>query len=328
MKKYSCFLVVLITCISQLTQASVVSSDYQAVWAGIDVMGVDAQKADELRTQLPIKIGDSITIGEVFKCREECESIIAKHVDDSDVECGFMVYDNSDLFLTVDVIPYDAQKVVFRTIPEKNEVEQDIPEELQLAYQKLIDRCSQLFSEHVDFKEDFDHGYLDYDEPTLHMLAEDLSMLANKHNDLLLDILHYSKNSDKRSDVAALFSWSKRPDNLKWILERNLLMDPDKGVRNNLTRSFTYFMKDIKDKTLLRDLLPVYCKQMSLPTHMDRNKALFSVKRILTYHPDIIIYVGSDCKNTLRYISDMSILDNVGGIAKDILDLIDKAENV
>ena len=86
-------------------------------------------------------------------------------------------------------------------------------------------------------------------------------------------------------------------------------------------------MQDMKNESLLRKLIPVYCKQATLPSHTDRNKALTSLFEILKKNKEMVSTVNVECEATIRYISEVSILNNVGGIAKEIVKLLDSVES-
>lgn len=86
-------------------------------------------------------------------------------------------------------------------------------------------------------------------------------------------------------------------------------------------------MNEIKDEKLLKNLIPHYCKQITFPKHTDRNKALFSIKEILEVRPTLSSSLDVKCQNTIKYISNMSILENVKGPAEDILTMIESNKN-
>ena len=161
--------------------------------------------------------------------------------------------------------------------------------------------------------------FRDSTDPMLHEMAVQLSQLVPKYNHDLLEIVHYSPYVEERQKAAQLFAWSNHAENLPYLLKWDLLSDPDEEVRNNIARSFSQFMKKIKDESLLKDLMPAYCMQATLPNHTDRNKALISINSILESHPKLVIAIPPECKKNITYLSDTSILDNIKGPAKDIL---------
>ncbi|MCS5708343.1 hypothetical protein CC99x_005430 [Candidatus Berkiella cookevillensis] len=66
-----------------------------------------------------------------------------------------------------------------------------------------------------------------------------------------------------------------------------------------------------------------FCKQAALPSHADRNKALYSLNAIVRKNPNAINVIDQSCMATLNEIAETSILPNAGGIAKEILKNID-----
>lgn len=176
-----------------------------------------------------------------------------------------------------------------------------------------------MFKSRIYFNETFENGYLDSNQPKLHELALKLSRAAFPHNKLLLKIIKESNDPSERVKAATLLSWSGHPNNIEFVIKHNLLNDPDSSVRNNLARSLYFTVGMIKNEKLLKKAIDVYCHQAKLPTHCDRNKALISLKGILENHKYLSESVNKECRATLEYISQMSILPNVVEVAKDIL---------
>jgi len=303
-------------------------NDLKLEIAGIEVMGGSKEDAEKVRGLLPFKKGDPILISEADNFRPICKKTVQEKMAISSASCTYLIYGEGTLYFIVELKPPPK---IFRKIPKKRKLPK-LPNELNNLYQKWDDRMSflipflitsnQTFSESNPYplREKYADGFLDYQDPILHDLAIELHQHAVKHNAVLLEILSYSQDEKEREKVAQLLSWSEHhEENLRFILKRNLLLDPGRGVRNNLTRSFIEFMNRVHDEELLKKLLPIYCELADYPSDTDRNKALFSIERILQTYPKLISAITPKCKNTITYVSEMSILDNAGDVAKDIL---------
>ncbi|MCS5709108.1 HEAT repeat domain-containing protein [Candidatus Berkiella cookevillensis] len=305
----------------------IVKSDFsldtlKVTCAGIEVMGVDHDTAKEIRKLSTMQVGD---VFRLLASNEYCEESIEQvknKLSVEDMKCSFMALSNGDFYFVLDVLPTNSA-IMYRTIPECSQKIKQLPKKLVFLYNKLNERRIELMHNRVDHEEYYDKGFLDFDDPIMHDIALKLSVLAKKHNDDLLKILHFSKDVEERETAGILLSWSQHPSNLSYIAKANLLQDPNSAVRNNVARSYIHFMSLVKDKSALRDIMPAYCKMAMLPLHSDRNKALYSIREIIKNHPDIISAIDPECKNNISYIAEMSILNNVGGVAKQILRLME-----
>lgn len=156
-------------------------------------------------------------------------------------------------------------------------------------------------------------------QPQLEQLSQALSEYVNKYNSTLLYIVRYSKDPVQRSQAAELLSWSSNPKNINFILEWDLMNDPEDSVRHHLVRTVSSQLNTINDKSILRKSIYAFCQQTTLPSDMDRNKALFLLQRILSKHQDLTASLHDECRSSISYISRTTILPNVSVVAKDIL---------
>lgn len=300
-------------------------NNIEATWAGIEVMGTDKETAQKIRNLIPIKIGDTFQFSESEKYRLMCYNLMKDNFQINNVHCGFIFFGGGHVYLDVEIL---NNKSIFRSIPKIQATIPTISNEFINLLNQWDQRVTFLITNKQPIIEIYDKGYLDSKDPILHALAEKLAPLAYKHNNLLLDIVRYSPDVDSRTQAATLLSWARHQEqNLRFVLKWDLLNDPDKGVRNNLARAFSSIMHEVKDVNLLSKLIPVYCKQATLPSHTDRNKALYSIMGILKQHSNLSSEIDCDCKNTINNISEISTLENVGGLAKEILRLMETSSS-
>jgi len=313
-----------------VARSALIENSYRGNWAGIEVIGIDSVTAQKLRKLIPFQKGGDFALADIQKYKSKCQEIIKKNVPNSEGRCSCVLFDDKKVFLVADIFHNDAKSKIslFRTIPKKKHGKiSKLPKKLHDPYVSLEEKRSFHLSQGKFPLEIIKDGYLDYEDPTLHALAVQLSKYASEYNDILLDIIHYSKDAEERRTAAILFSWAKHPENIDLILKWNILFDPDTGVRNNIARSYVFVMQDVKNKSLLKKLIPIYCKQVTIPSHTDRNKALTSIFEILQADKEILPIIDKECKATIKYMSEISILNNVGGVAKEIIKLFDDAEN-
>lgn len=301
--------------------ASEVTGEFQGKWAGIEVMGCDRNTANTIRDIIPLKKGDTFSSNDSNKYKKWCDSV-RKEVKAHEVKCGFIGYSGGNFYFDVDVQD-KAENNTFRVIPTSLKNNIKIENQLLKLFNDFDELIWTLPPKGIFPVENFHKGYIDYDLPELHAFVEPLAKLAHTHNQNLLDVIQYSGDSGLREKAATLLSWSQSPGNIEYILDNDFLNDPDSGVRNDLARSLSFFLVEIKDPLVLQKAVVAFCKQAKLHSHGDRNKALHSIKKIMQHNPEMLNSVNVDCMQTIEYIAEMSILDNVGGLAKDILKNID-----
>lgn len=306
-------------------QSEILTKDFTATFAGIEVIGVDKSTAEKVRHALPVQIGDVFFSKDTEKQRANYLDIIKKNFLTNNVVCSFLLYGNNTVYLIIDFIPLEIKENVYRPISDNKENSKRIPKKLNSLYDQWNKRHSFLMNEGLLNIENYDKGFRDFKDPQLHNLAKKLNLYASKNYRVLLTTIRDSTNASERRKAAALLAWSEHPnETLEFILQWGLLNDPDQGVRNDLTRSLSTSIKYIKEISLLKKLFPSYCKQVTLPRHTDRNKALYSIREILQFHPDLSTVITAECKQTISYISEVSILGNVGGFASEILKIMEE----
>ena len=310
---------------SQIINSAELNNNYVQTWAGVEVMGVNLEAAQNIRKQMPFKKGSNYNKSELSKYLLTCRNIVKEKIG-YDAQCSTISYGNGNVYLSVDILP-SKNNSLYRKIPQKEGEVAKLPKKLQNLYDVLNDRFEFLITTGNFPIEKIGQNYKDFEDPKLHATAKKLSRCVPRYNDILLDIIQYSQDDDEREKAAELFSWSRNINNLFLILNWDILLDPDEGVRNNIARSFAPILPDIKDKALLTNLISVYCKQASFSSHLDRNKALLSILKILEKNKELTSDINDECQGTIRYINEMSILENSGGFAKKIITIVDNSKN-
>jgi hypothetical protein len=308
---------------SMSTNAFEVDENYKSDWAGIEVIGGDIEAAEKIRSLDLVTIGATFPASKAKHYCQKCKKIVQKKTQFTNAHCSLIWYGDQTAYLIVETGGKHINDYLLRSIPKNKYAIVKIPDELNKVFLLWESRMSVLMFSSNNKK------LADLNDPILHKLTDQLYELVPKYNQAVLDVVHYSPDKIERQKAAQLFAWSNHAENLPYVLEWDLLLDPDSGVRNDVARSFSNSMEKIKDETLLKNLMPVYCKQLSLPTFSDRNKALMSISRMLQTHPILISTLNKDnqCKANITYISNMSILENVREPAKDILKILDTANH-
>ena len=306
---------------------SAVSSDYfHGTWSGIEVMGTDQKTAQYIRSIVPIVIGAEFSSKNINEFQDWCNNVKATLQNDN-ISCSFIGYGGGKFYYDVEIKPPVKDKMKMAGNVSVKNARFHVPKNLSTLFDRWWDRHFSLVQSGLFPKEHFTNGHLDYDDEILHGLSEKMSKLSRKHNKRLLEVLRYSQDPDERSKAATLLSWSITPENILYILDFNLLQDPDHGVRNDLSRSMSFILDQVNNDVLLAKATRAFCEQATLPSHGDRNKALFSISALIKKNPKLTEAIDHKCKKTIEYIAQMSILPNVGGSAKDIIKDINQFKN-
>lgn len=324
---YKCLFSVLIFSLCSISFSNEIYPEFKGEWSGIEVMGVDQSTAEIIRKLVPIKKGDPFSSAENNKFKQWCSNIKI-NIAAKDVHCSFIGYENRQFFYNIEVTPNNEKEYKFRHIPKTSNNTYKVPETLKTLLSKYDNRFFAMMAEDNFPHEIKGKRYADYHDPELHALVQKLIIQVKKNNQKILNILRFSNDEKEREKAAQLLAWSTNDNNLAYILKWDLFNDPDPGVRNDLSRSIYRSLDYIKDKNLINRALPIYCEQAALRSHTDRNKALSSIQKILRKHPDLYVSIDNECIQTIQYIADTSILINSGGIAKDILNSLEKSPHV
>lgn len=319
MKKYKnitlCFL--LIANVFFLPVASALDSIeelFNGTWEGVEVMGCDYQTSNYVRTLIPLEKGSQF-LPDRKKLKSWCD--IAKEKTGKEIKCSVIGYVEGKYYFGIEIIPGSMER--FRSIPQNSKQIAFLPEILNDLYQ----RWERGFSEHMQKdtvpKQFYQDGYLQCSDPTLQLVSAKLAQNTPNYNQVLLDILRYSNNPDERTKAATLLSWSKHPSNVDIIINENLINDADDNVRNELVRTISYVINDVTDEKVIEKSILALCRQAALPSHSDRTKALAAILTIVHNNKNHASFINGECEREINYISQMSILPNVAGTAKEIL---------
>ncbi|MCS5707288.1 HEAT repeat domain-containing protein [Candidatus Berkiella cookevillensis] len=292
-----------------------IDETFNANWTGIEVVDTDHETAEKIRNHIKLPIGTPVIYSEVEKYKSSCKKFNENSIN---LNCSFLLYSDGSAYLNVEVVSNNNGNI-YRDIPITKNKNLKIPKKLDLFYEEFDERLSFLMTNNMEIDENYHNCYLDFSDPILHGISKKIAQQCQIYNDLLLKIIRFSHNIEERRKAAILLSWSCDPNNLSYIVKWGLLFDPDAKVRNNLARAYSSRISSEKDITSLESLIPIYCNMMSFPTHMDRNKALFSMNEIIDKYPELSGSIHPKCINRISHIGEMSILENVRDEAKEIL---------
>lgn len=291
--------------------------DFTGTWQGIEVMGASSDLTQRIKNMIPIEKGSPFNCNE-DSCKKWCDKI-KKEIYPNKAQCGSVSYIDHTHYYLVDILSQNAEN--YRLIKSTGSLSKKLPPKLH----KTLNAFE--MKEFNDFKKGtYIKSAEKLEKKEKRSLSKRLEKLAPLYNDLILDIITYSQDVEQRRDAATLLTWTKN-SNLQEIIERDLINDPDETVRNNLSLSLSSYIQNLNNTTLIEKSIKMYCRQISLPSHGDRNKGLFSISEILNKDKKNYALLDNTCIDNIKLISETSILPNVGGLAKKILTLSEILNN-
>lgn len=323
MQRYKTFTLFFISFFLSTNNYAISSSQFNGTWKGVEVMGCNLTTSNEIRNIINLKVGSKFE-----QSAEELESWckkIKKNTNEN-IECDIIGFQTGDFYYNVQVIPKNQKRYKYRKISNKSKVK--LPNDIEKLHDQWHHQRMLCFEKSSDPKESFKKGYLDYENnEQLHNTSIKLKKLSTQYNDILIQIILTESDPKIRAKAAILLSWSTNNQDIKKVISFNLLDDPNETVRNNLVRALSSRIAKLEDENLLSQFVAYFCRQISMPSHTDRNKGLTSLVKIFEEHPTLKLPISYECKNEIQNIAETSILPNVGDEANKLLKIIHSPKN-
>ena len=303
------------------------------LWTDFEVVGHRSVTREQILAQDP-----PVTLGEPFAFDMEKHAVFeawGKTVADkfglAKVHVGTLRFLDGKAYLVLNVVEQqDAANHTFRAEPDKNI---DVPEEVSA----LLEKHSALIQKNFDTQnfealreevrgieeKDYYNTYPDSEE--MSALVDEMRATFPPHRQALIEVLKHSRSTQARAHAATALNWSG--DVLDSISQIYMLTDdPAVLVRNNISRFMLHYLQYHPDKAVRGAVIDSLLVQMTFPSHADRNKALYGLLALAQSAPADRGFIEQKGRAEIERIAKQSILDNVGGVAKQLLDLFDQPE--
>lgn len=283
-------------------------------WTGFEIVGQTRHTREEIAALLPVELGTPYP--EDRSIFERCNEILRAELDVAHVACSNVLFLTGEAYLVVEVVEHgEEERRDFRPAPAGDA---PLAPELAALYDRLIASFTAAFQEGADVGENMDAGYLDYRHPEMHAVVEEMRRVVPPRREELLRVLAENPEGANRARAAWLLNWAgQEADTVARVLPS--LDDPHGVTRNDVSRFLLHHVDRIGDDETLRALVDALARQLRRPSHGDRNKAAYSLKALLETNPRLGAYVTEKAGPWLRRIAEQSILDNVGGVAREVL---------
>ena len=287
-------------------------------WTGFEVVGSHSVSRDKIIAELPIKVGDTYKEDQP-QWQKWCDNL-KKKFDFYHAGCSSVRFLDFRAFLVVDIVEKGEEyRLKFRN-PPKDDIAIKDPQ-IFAWYDQLMARLWELFDEGVSAGEHTNGDYLDFKDDRMHELVGKLVEKSPASKDNLIEIIKADKDSQKRAKAAWLLNWALTPvDSIESVY--SYLDDPVRLVRNDISRFMSHWTADVKDEQLQKGLVDAFVLQMKRPSHADRNKSLSNLESLITSIPNLGPYLKATGGSEIDHIAANSVLENVGGLAKNLQKLI------
>ncbi|HEX4955476.1 MAG TPA: hypothetical protein VF017_18955 [Thermoanaerobaculia bacterium] len=282
-------------------------------WRDFEIVGSTQTDPAAIRQAIPLPLGGAFPDDpEVWAAW--CPGL-AERFGLASLSCSPVLFLDGRAYLVVEVVEKEeAERLQFGTAPLEDVA---LPESLVSLYTRLRERQQDNFRQGRANQEDVKQGYLDYSEPVMHGIAQELAAAVPPHRTTLLAALAQDKDAEDRARAATLLHWA--PDKEGSIAAAHrYLADPSSLVRNDISRFLLFYLDQVKSRETLGSVIDALALQLSRPSHGDRNKALYALESLLEGTPDLSPVVAQKAGPWILRIARQSVLDNVGGVAKGL----------
>jgi len=317
--------------LASLTPA-VAADDTPWTWAGLEILGNRTVPRAEIEKLIPIPMGGEWRMGDPPVWKESCAAV-KERFDFAEVRCSdppLRVFGGRKAYLVVDIVEKGREGVLtFREAPTGSVAFAN--DEMVRLGRELDSKTMAAAMAGHGYNETGTKGYLFYEDKSgsnedLTATVERLALLVPQYRDNLFAVLRGEADLNARRRAATLLNWAGDLD--RTIRESlTLLDDPDEGVRNNLSRFMTHFSGQVKSKRLRHRMIDAFVQQLDRPGHGDRNKGIYNLLAIAQARPDDRGYILEHGGESIRYLSENSILFNVQGPAHDLLALLGEVKS-
>ena len=288
-------------------------------WTGVELMGLETLDRAEVLDAIDLDVGGVYetdregwdALGERLRERFDCAEVLVSAVRFAD----FRTY------LVVDVVERgDEARLEYADAPTGELPLADA--DVAATYDELEALRRRGFDAGKPAHEMADEGFLDFDDPELHALCLRLCELVPPHRDNLIAVLATDADAGKRGRAATLLNWAGDvADSVARV--HAFANDPDVVVRNNVTRFMLHYLDRVESESVRRALAAQLARQLTRPSHADRNKAVYGLLHLVEAWPGDAEGIDEATRETLRTIARDSVLSNVRDPAAELLERIE-----
>lgn len=283
------------------------------VWGGIEVIGLNKIKREAVLERLPVHVGDPVKQKEKEMLRwcDALRSLPLVAVNCAGAEVDGRVYYVVEIVESRDtdygLRPATGAPVTARVPPEARQLLSKREFRVQEMAAEGMTPTERLTPSGIVVAEDSELRMYDAE------LRESVDGQRTRLVAMALDAGH-----PERREAIQLLAWTGAPQASLATLYP-LLLDPDPAVRNEVGRLFLLFSDRLTDSDVAESMVDVFVRQLALPAHADRTKAVLGLALLYTAHRELKPHLIERAREPLLRLARESVVPNVGGAARNLL---------
>ena len=288
-------------------------------WHDFEVNGYRSVSRDAILEHIPLERGTPYATD--FEQWAEWQEDLINAFDFHHVFVSAVRFPDQKAYLTIDVVERDeADRVDFRDAPTGHV---EAPPDVFALGRQLEALKDSLFNQGRPLRESVAKGgYLDFDNPEAHRLAQRLVEITAAHRATLVRIIKEDADGyNKRARAARLLNWAG--DIEQSIIDvHRLVDDPDMTVRNNITRFMVHYIDQVDSLETAEAITRSMYVQLRRPSHPDRNKSIYALLHLARANVQVRPFMLDLAGATIQRVADQSILSNVQDPALELIELL------
>lgn len=186
----------------------------------------------------------------------------------------------------------------------------------------LHDRLARLDEEGRSSKESYPDGVRVFSDEPARQLAREIRRFGSVLRNEWLEIVNSDPEPTRRVDAIELLNWAgSYEDSCEKLIPA--LDDMSYLVRVEADRFLYPRLAMLSTSFPFDKLGAALCRQLHRPSHQDRLKSMYAIKRVLRLHPELVPPMKKCAQARLKVISNTSVIPTVRKVSSDLLILFD-----
>lgn len=306
----------------------------EPVWAGVEIIAAPEVDTTRIREAVNIQIGGEISSWDDAK--KNCDHVKAALLSGAEevasrgghplvASCELVGFPRGQTYFVINV-------TAVRPTPQPSKMiatgDARLGSDLaKLAREYLAERASLVSSSALFFEGVDGSGILWAGVEALDHKKKSQLPFVQKHEEEILQCVLLCGDSEDRAAATELLGWIPTSTRTMQVA-LGALGDSDPPVRNNASRYIRFRLTSfLSDESMVRSLARSAAKQTSMPSHGDRNKGLFMLNDLARIAPAVVACEAKEHWPWIEYLASTSVLPNIGGEAKRLLESLDGQAN-
>lgn len=293
------------------TAFSFISLSLQTAWAapdgsyaGLEFYGSSQMSRPEMEKILGLHNGSS------YRSVQSAVERLKRQLEARRLEANAQIVggDGNEIYLSVDIYGTD-EDVPTRILQDPHQVNFRSEEPVQILA-KLHQRLDLLQSQGRPAHEEMRDGVKYYSDEVCNQFVKDLIRHCEPMREELLYLIDHDPNAVRRATAVELLSWSGEiPDTAARLLPA--VDDVDVTVRTLVTRYLFKSLPFLPDEFPYQDMVEVYSRDLTRPSHDDRSKALYMLLALAKKRPELIRQVQSLDTKRIKMLQERSLVPSI-----------------